>query len=139
MTATQCNSGDWITAYPISHVGTRLDDEALQIGVAPRIGLNVCFAHLCQCRVTIQSDDLHPLSCRFSAGRIPRHAAINNIIKISLDAADLHYILEPVGHNQAYGRRPDGVTAFPFKCCKALAWDATCTDSFLMSSLCSTI
>ena len=32
------------------------------------------------------------------------------------------------------GRRPDGVMSFPFKGCKALAWDATCTDSFSTSN-----
>ena len=29
--------------------------------------------------------------------------------------------------------------SFPFKCIKALAWDATCSDSFTTSILCSTI
>ena len=33
----------------------------------------------------------------------------------------------------------DGVTSFPFKGGPALAWDATCTDSFSASNLCSTI
>ena len=37
------------------------------------------------------------------------------------------------------GRRPDGVTYFPFKGGKALAWYATCTDWFAASHLCSTI
>ena len=31
------------------------------------------------------------------------------------------------------------MTSFPFKGGKALAWDATCTDSFSASNLCSTI
>ena len=37
------------------------------------------------------------------------------------------------------GRRPDGVTSFSFKGGKALAWDATCTDSFSTSNLYSII
>ena len=139
LTAAQGHSGDWITAYPIAQVGTRLDDETLQISVALRVGLNVCLAHQCRCGATVQSDGLHPLSCRFSAGRFPRHSAINNIIKRSHDTAGLHSILEPVGLDRGYGRRPDGVTSFPFKCGKALAWDATCTDSFSASNLYSTI
>ena len=77
LTAAQGHSGDWITAYPIAQVGSRLDDETLRISVALRIGLNVCLAHQCRCGATVQSDGLHPLSCRFSAGRFPRHSAIN--------------------------------------------------------------
>ena len=82
---------------------------------------------------------LHVLLCRFSAGRFPRHAAINNIIKRSLDTAGLHSILETVGLDWGNGRRPDGVMPFPFKGGKALAWDATCTDSFSANKQCSTI
>ena len=139
MTAAQGHSGDWITAYPNAQVGTRLDDETLRISVALRVGLNVCLAHQCRCRTTVQSDGLHPPSCHFSAGRLLRHSSINNIIKRSLDTAGLHSILEPVGLDRGDGRRPDGVTSFPFKGGKALAWDATCTDSFSSSNLCSTI
>ena len=134
LTAAQGHSGDRITTYPIAQVGTRLDDKTLTIGVALRVGLNVCLAHQCRCGATVQSDSLHPLSCRFSAGRFPRHSAINNIIKISLDSIGLHTIIEPVGLGRGEGRRPDGVTSFPFKCGKELAWDATCTDSFSTSN-----
>ena len=98
-----------------------------------------CLAHQCRCGATVQSDGLHPLSCRISAGRFPRHSTINNIEKRSRDAAGLHSILQPVGLDRGDGRRPDGVTSFPFKGGKALAWDATCTDSFSASNLCSTI
>ena len=72
LTAAQGHSGDWITAYPIAQVGTRLDDETLRISVALRVGLNVCLAHQCRCWNTVQSDSHYPLSCRFSAGRFPR-------------------------------------------------------------------
>ena len=110
LTAAQGHSCDWIAAYPIAHVWTRLDDETLRISVALQVGLNVCLAHQCRCGATVQSDGLHQLSCRFSAGRFPRHSAISNITKISLDTAGLHSILEPVGLDRGDGRRPDGVT-----------------------------
>ena len=116
-----------------------MDDKILQISVALRVGQNVCLAHQCRCGATVQSDSLHPLSCRFSAGRFPRHSAIKNIIKRSLDAAGLHSILEPVGLDWGDGKRPDGVMSFPFKGGKALAWDAICTDSFSTSNIYSTI
>ena len=122
---------------------TLLDNKTLRISVALRVGLNVCLAHQCRCGATVQSDGLHPLSCCFSAGQFPRHSAINNIIrrlkKKSLDTAGLHSILKPVDLDRGDGRRPDGVTPFPFKGGKVLAWDATCTDSFLTCNLCSTI
>ena len=47
LTAAQGHSGDWITAYPIAQVGTRLDDKTLRISVALRVGLNVCLAYQC--------------------------------------------------------------------------------------------
>ena len=139
LTAAQGHSGDWITAYPIAQVWTRLDDKTQRISVALQVSLNVCLAHQCRCGATVQSDGLHPLSCCFSAGRFLRHSAINNIIQRSLDTAGLHSILEPVGLDCGDGRRPDGVTSFPFKGDKALTWDATCTDSFSTSNLYSTI
>ena len=121
LTAALGNSGDWITAYQIAQVGTRLDDESIRISVALRVGLNVCLAHQCRYWATIQSDSLHPSSCRFSAGRFPLHFAINNIKKISLANAGLHSIQEPIGLDRGDGRRLDGVTSIPFKCGKALA------------------
>ena len=111
----------------------------MRISTVLQVDLNVCLAHQCRCGATVQSDSLHPLSCRFSAGRFSRHSVINNIIKIPFDTAGVHSILEPVGLDRADGRRPDGVMCFPFKCGKALAWDATCTDSFSTSNLCSII
>ena len=111
----------------------------LRISVARWVGLNICLAHQYRCGATVQSDGLHPLSCRFSAGRFPRHFALNNIIKRSLDTANLHSILEPADLNRGDGRRPVGVTSFPFEGVKTFAWDATCTDSISTSNLCSII
>ena len=69
LTAAQGHSGDWITAYPIAQVRTLLDDETLRNSVALRVGLNVGLAHKCRCGATVQSDGLHPRSCRLSAGQ----------------------------------------------------------------------
>ena len=114
MTAAQGHTGDWITAYQIAQGGTRLDDEILWISVALRVGLNVCLTHQCRCGSTVQSDGLHPLSCRFRAGQFSRHSTINSIINRSHDIAGLHSIFEPVGHDRGDSRRPDGVTSFSF-------------------------
>ena len=53
--------------------------------------------------------------------------------------AGLHSIPEQVGPDRDGGSRPDGVTSFPFKGGKALAWDATFTDSLSTSNPHSTI
>ena len=135
----QGHSGDWITAYPISLFRLRLDDETLQIHAAFRVGLDIYLAHQCRCWATVESDGLHPLSCRFSACRFLRHAVINGVIMRSLYTTGLHKILEMVGLDRGDGRRSDGVTSFFFKGGKALAWDATCTDSFSPSNPYATI
>ena len=62
---------------------------------------------------------------QFQSWSNSRHSAINNIISRSHDTAGHHSILESVGLGRVDGRRPDGVTPFPFKCSKSLAWDAT--------------
>ena len=72
---------------------------------------------------------------RHSAGSFPRHAAIIDITKRALDAAGFHSVLEPVNLDRGDGRRPDGITVFPFRRGKALVWDATCTDTFAPSDL----
>ena len=40
-----------------------------------------------------------------------------------------------MGLDRGDGKRPDGLTTFPFKSGKCLAWDATCTDTFADSAV----
>ena len=123
-------SGAWLNAIPCASLGTLLDNESLRIGVAVRLGLRVCSPHKCRCGVLVDEFGLHPLSCRLSAGRFPRHSALNDIIKRGLDAAGFPSQLEPVGLDRGDGKRPDGITLFPFQSGKSLIWDATCTCTF---------
>ena len=95
-----------------------------------RVGATICYPHRCRCGQQIDSQGLHGLSCIKSAGRIPRHAEINNIIKRSLAAAGIPSILEPSGLNPSNSTRPDGVTIYPFTNGKTLCWDATVSDTF---------
>ena len=76
-----------------------------------------------------------PLSCPKSAGRFPRHEALNIVVKHALDRAGLHSILEPVDLACGDGKRPDGMTTFPFHRGHSLLWDATCIDTFSPSAL----
>ena len=93
---------------------------------------------------------LHPLSCRFSAGCLPRHSELNNnnnngyfkcyfsgehIIKCALSSAGYNAVLEPVGLDRGDGKRPDGMTVFPFSRGKCHIWDSKCVNSFHPSAL----
>ena len=74
---------------------------------------------------TVDAYGHHPLSCAKSAGKFPRHAALN-VVKRALHSADLHSVLEPVGLDRGDGKRPDGMTTFPYQHDRSLIWDAIC-------------
>ena len=86
----------------------------------------------------MDSSGTHGLSCRKSADRHPRYAALNDIVKRALAAADIPSMLEPVGLCQSDGKRADGVTVNSWKRGQSLAWDVTCWDTLAPSYLGST-
>ena len=57
------------------------------------------------------------------------------MVKRGLAAAGFPSQLEPVGLCMEDGKRPDGITLFPFQSGKSLIWDATCTDTFSIGNL----
>ena len=61
--------------------------------------------------------------------------ALNDIIKRALSSAGFNAVLEPVGLDRGDGKRPDGMTVFPFSRGKCLIWDCTCVDSFFPLSI----
>ena len=130
LAAASKSSGAWLEAIPSAHFGTLLDGESIRIGAALRVGAKVCEPHPCRCGEIIDPRGLHPLSCRFSAGRAPRHAALNEVIRRALTGAGIPSTLEPYGLNRGDGKRPDGVTLFPWKNGRCLVWDATCVDTY---------
>ena len=126
----------WLQALPIPSLGLHIDDETIRIAVALRLGLAVCEPHQCKlCGRSVDSLGHHGLSCKKSAGRFPRHAALNDVIKRALSSAGVPSILESVGLDRGDGRRPDGLTTFPFSRGRSLAWDATCVDSFAVTQV----
>ena len=133
--ATQPNSGAWMNCLPSTAIGTLLDNESFRIAISQRLGLPVCAPHKCRCGPIVDRYGLHPLSCRFSAGRLPRHSALNDIIIRALSSAGFNAVLEPVGLDRGDGKRPDGMTVFPFSMGKCLIWDCTRVDSFSPSAL----
>jgi len=130
LAASERESGLWLNVLPAPTIGTLLDPETFRIAVALRVGAVVCEPHICRCGQAMDARGLHGLSCKYSAGRHPRHAALNDVIKRALQSAGIPSILEPLGVDRGDGKRPDGITVFPFSNGKCLCWDATCTDTY---------
>ena len=135
LSAAAPESGSWLHAVPSASLGTLLDPATLRIAVALRVGSDVCQLHKCRCGAKADSRGHHALTCRLSAGRHPRHTALNDVVKRALQTAGIPSILEPTGIDRGDGRRPDGMTVFPFAGGKSLVWDATCVNTYAASNL----
>ena len=133
--ASYPESDVWLNAIPVPSLGSHLEPEVLRIAIALKIGAKVCERHTCRSGRMMNERGLHGLSCKFSAGRNPRHSAMNDIIKGALQRAGIPSVLEPLGLDRGDGSRPDGRTVFPFKRGKSLVWDSTCVDTFAESHL----
>ena len=129
-------SGAWLHALPISALGLRMDDDVIRIAVGLRLGLPLCRPHCCSnCASAVDNLGTHGLSCRFSKGRHSRHAALNDIIKRSLESAKVPCHLEPTGLYRSDGKRPDGASVVPWRGGKVLVWDATCAGTLAPSHI----
>ena len=118
---------------PISSLGLRMDDNTICIAVGLRLGSTLCHPHQCShCGAEVDSSAMHGLSCRWSDGRHPRHAAINYLIHRALTFAKVPSRLEPSGLFRSDSKRSDGATIAPWK---IEVWDATCPDTFAPSYL----
>ena len=113
MDTAQKESGAWLNALPVSSFGYLLDPESFRVAIALRVGADVCIPLSCRCGGRMDSRGLHGLSCKYSAGRFPRHSAMNDVIKRALQKAGLPSVLEPPGLDRGDGSRPDGITVFP--------------------------
>lgn len=135
LAVTAPESGAWLQAFPAPSIGTLLDNNTVRIAICLRIGAKLCESHICPCGSGVDEYGLHGLACKLSAGRIPRHANINNIIRRSLATISIPSILEPRGISRSDGKRPDGMTLVPWKRGRALVWDATCVDTMAPSHI----
>ena len=135
LAAKHPHSGAWLSATPLPKLGLHLDDATIRVSVALRVGATVCEPHSCRCGRRVDRLGHHGLACQFSAGRLPRHANINDVVKRGLAAAGIPSWLEPVGLDSRDSRRPDGTTVFPYHQGKCLTWDGTCVDTFCASSV----
>ena len=135
LAAASPHTGSWIQALPLPQLGLNLGDEPTRIAVSLRLGTPICEPHRCRCGQRVNEYGRHGLSCKFSAGRNPRHTAINDIVKRALATAGIPAVLELVGLDKSSSRRPDGVSVFPFSQGKCLSWDATVSDTFAKTAL----
>ena len=133
--AVSCpESGAWLHALPIAALGLRMSDDVVRVAAGLRLGVPLCRSHLCAgCGADVSTLGTHGLSCRFSKGRHSRHAAVNDIVKRSLESAKIPCHLEPTGIFRSDGKRPDGASIVPWKGGKVLVWDATCPDTLAPS------
>ena len=134
-TAQRERAGAWLNALPVSSLGTLLDSESFRVAIALRVGADVCIPHSCRSSGRMDSRGLHGLSCKYSTGHIPRHSAMNNVVKRALQKEGLSSVLEPPGLDKGDRSRPDGITVFPFSGGRSLVWDCTCVDTFAGADL----
>ena len=139
LSAATPESGAWMQALPSASLGTLLDNNTVRITIVLRVGADVCSEHLCKCGAQADSKGYQFLTCRFSAGRLPRHTALNEIVRRALQSAGVPALLEPHGINRGDGKRPDGMTIFPFTKGQCLVWDATCVNTYADSHLASAV
>ncbi|RVE44793.1 hypothetical protein evm_010545 [Chilo suppressalis] len=125
----QAESGYWLQALPSASIGTLLDKSTLSLAISLRLGVKTNHPHRCRCGTRVGELGHHGLSCQMSAGRVSRHACINDVIRRALVAVNVPAVLEPSGIFRDDGKRPDGMTLIPWKQGRPLVWDATCADT----------
>jgi len=129
LAASAPHSGAWLSALPLATCGLRLDDEAVRVGVALRLGLQLCIAHECRCGTLVDVWGTHAMVCKHASARQSRHSAINDIIARAVSATGVPISKEPLGIFKDSLMRPDGITLVPWSKGKNLAWDATIASS----------
>ena len=135
LAATASHSGAWLSALPIASCGLRLDDEAVRVGVALRLGLNLCVPHECRCGAGVDAWGSHAMVCKRAPARMTRHHAVNDIIARAFTSAGVPVVKEPLGILRNDGKRPDGLTLVPWRGGKALTWDVTVVTTLAESYL----
>ena len=138
LATSSSESAAWLSALPVATLGNLLDDSSLRVAVGLRLGAVVCTEHKCICGQSVDKYGHHGLSCKRSRGRHARHSALNEAIQRALGSAHVTSLLEPVGLDRGDGKRPDGLTLFPWKFGKALVWDVTVVDTLAQSYIAAT-
>ena len=93
---------------------------------------------VCVCGIIVDRSGRHGLSCKSTKGTAPRHQQVNDILKKALGSAQVTAVKEPDGLCRRDGKRPDGLTLFPWARGKCLVWDYTCRDTLAPSHVMKT-
>ena len=133
LAAAAPHSGDWLHVVPIVACGLLLDDESVRVAVCLRLGCTLCQAHICPCGATVDNLGSHAWICKSNAGRIQRHAFINDLIYRALIRANIPAVKEPHGLAREDGKRPDGLTLIPWQSGRSAIWDVTVIDTLATS------
>ena len=115
-----------LNCIPDNRDSTFIDNYPLCIGVA----LSVFIPHRCSCETTVDAFVTHLLSCRFNAGRICRHSALNDVVQLGLYAAGLRS-----GLDRGDGKRPEGISVYPYSRNRCIIWDATSVNTLAYFNL----
>jgi len=110
LAAPSPHSGDWLFALPIASCGLRLDDEAIRIVVALRLGLHLCVPQPCHCGSLVDARGLHSYVCKRAPGRSARHHALNDLIARAFVSVGILATKTPPGLSRTDVKRPDGLT-----------------------------
>ena len=97
-----------------------LDDEGVRVAVSPRLGLDLCVPHECQCNSRVDAYGVHSFVCKRALGKTIKHHSLNNLIARAFSSAGVPVIEEPSGLFRSDGKRPDGLTLVPWSSGKAL-------------------
>lgn len=100
-----------------------------------RLGNKVCESHTCVCGAIVEPNGHHALSCSLSKGKYYRHQVMNKTFGVAFRSAGLPVKLEPPGLSRRDGKRPDGLTCYPWSHGKSLVWDVTVVDTVAPSYL----
>ena len=133
LAAAAPHSGDWLHTLPIASCGLHLNDDSVRIAVGLRLGCVLCQTHTCQCGATVDALGSHASSCKRNAGRVQRHAYINDLIYKAMLRAAIPAVKEPQGLVRGDGKRPDGLTLVPWQSGRCATWDVTVIDTLAAS------
>jgi hypothetical protein len=81
------HSGDWLFPLPVSSCGLRLSNDAVQVAVGLRLGVEVCEAHTCSCGKLVDVTGTHSLCGKHAPGRSVRHHNLNDVVVQALTKA----------------------------------------------------
>ena len=138
LAASSMESAARLSALPVAMFGNLLDDSPLRIAIGLRLGAVICTEHLCIRGQNVDKYGHHGLSCKKSRGRHVRPNSLNDAVQRSLGSAHVTSILEPIGLDRGDGKRPDGLTIFPWTYGKALVWDVAVVDTLAQSYVATT-